>query len=155
MTPARTTDVRTRDLADGAVQHRWVQLDHADHPQALAREQVRHALAGRTTPSRIDNAVSVVSELVANAMEHTDAGPTRMTLDVYEDIVLMWVHDTARDTGSVQPRGVLADDPDDIPENGRGLVLVELLAAKWFVWPTAEGKAVVAAVNLSPGGAKW
>jgi hypothetical protein len=38
---------------------------------------------------------------------------------------------------------------EDLPENGRGLYLVNLLAATWFVWPTAQGKAVVAVIELN------
>jgi anti-sigma regulatory factor (Ser/Thr protein kinase) len=140
----------THELAGGLVHHRWVRLDDADHPQALAREQIRQALAGRASSEIVDDALTVVSELVANAIAHTSSGPLGMFLDVYEDVAVMWIYDGGNDLGSVILRAPQPVPCGDLPENGRGLYLVDLLAAKWFVWPTDEGKAVVAAVDLTP-----
>nr|WP_159059411.1 hypothetical protein [Streptomyces antibioticus] len=72
-------------------------------------------------------------------------------MDVYEDTVLLWVHDGDKDVGAVRP-SVCATVVDssvlDLPEDGRGLQLVAVLSDRWLVWPTAEGKAVVAEIGL-------
>ncbi|MEO3749572.1 ATP-binding protein [Streptomyces sp. B6B3] len=140
--------VRRRDLAGGLVHHRWVRLSDVSHPQALAREHVRQALAGRATRERIGDAVTVIGELTANAIEHTSDGPRGLVLDVYQDVIVMWIHDGGQDTGVVRARPPVTGSLDELPEDGRGLFLVGLLATKWFVWPTVEGKAVVAVMTL-------
>ncbi|MGP3948875.1 ATP-binding protein [Streptomyces sp. 7N604] len=138
----------THERGNGLVQHRWVNLSRYEEPQVLAREEVRQALRGRASDSRIDDAVLVASELVTNARQHTDSGPSCMNLDVYQDIAVMWIHDRGRDADTVRQRISAAGPCAEIPESGRGLYLVDVLATKWFVRPTAEGKAVVAVIEL-------
>ncbi|MGP3949608.1 ATP-binding protein [Streptomyces sp. 7N604] len=151
--PSATDNVTTHELGNGLVQHRWVDLSRYNEPQVLAREQVRQALSGRASGSRIDDAVLVVNELVTNARQHAGGGPSCMNLDVYEDIAVMWIHDCGKDAEAVRLRTSAADVCTELGESGRGLYLVEVLAAKWFVWPTVEGKAVVAVIELDAANA--
>jgi anti-sigma regulatory factor (Ser/Thr protein kinase) len=146
-----TENVTTHDLGNGLVQHRWVNLTRYEEPQSLAREQVRQALSGRTSESRIDDAAIVASELVTNALKHTASGPVCMNLDVYQDTAIMWVHDGDKDVDAVLMRTSATAPIRDLPESGRGLYLVDVLVTKWFVWPTTDGKAVVAVMELDDG----
>jgi anti-sigma regulatory factor (Ser/Thr protein kinase) len=141
-------NVTTHEFANGLVEHRWVNLSSDDKPQVLAREQVRLALSSRASGSRSDEAVLVADELVTNALQHTDSGPACLNLDVYQDIAVMWVHDGGNDADQVRVRTSGVGSCTELSETGRGLYLVDVLAAKWFVWPTADGKAVVAVIEL-------
>lgn len=129
------------------LQQCWVNLTTTERPQALAREQIRQALTDRTTPERLDDALTVVSELVANAVQHASTGPVCMSLDVYRDSAVIWVHDGDRDAAAVRVRNNAP--ARELAESGRGLCLVDLLASRWFVWPTATGKAVAAVIELN------
>ncbi|MDT3397619.1 ATP-binding protein [Streptomyces sp. B1866] len=151
MSRPTTERVTTHDFEDGRIQHRRVDLRGCDRPEALARQQVRQALADRASGPRIDDAVLVADELVANAVRHTVGGPGHMVLDVYRDMAVVWVHDGAKDAEAVRPPEQTAVSGDELPENGRGLRLVDVLAARWFVWPTASGKAVAAVIELDGG----
>lgn len=142
---AQAFTVHTHERHHDLVGRVWVKLNHVAHPQALARERVRRALAGRAAPERIDDALVVVSELVGNAIEHTDNGPLDVSLDLYPEVVVMWVHDEGPGFEPGPPRRA-----EDLTEHGRGLYLVDLLASRWFVSPTPRGKAVVAVVELEP-----
>jgi anti-sigma regulatory factor (Ser/Thr protein kinase) len=141
--------VTTDDLGDGLVQHHRLDLLSCDQPQALARSHVREALSGRTSASRIEDAIVVVCELVTNALQHTADGPVRMDLDVYEDTAIVCVYDGGRSAEVVRMIMSAADSESDLPEGGRGLYLVDVLTERWFVWPTERGKAVVAVMPLA------
>lgn len=144
----RSGNVTKHDLADGQVQHRRVNLYDVDEPLALTREQVREALGGRTAESRVDDAVLVAVELVTNALRHTTSGPARMDVDVYEDTVVLWVHDRSTDAAAVRATAHGDSSALELREHGRGLHLVDALATRWLVWPTPGGKAVVAEIGL-------
>ncbi|MER6010175.1 ATP-binding protein [Streptomyces bluensis] len=145
----RSGNVTQHDLAGGQVLHRQVNLYGVDEPLALVRKQVREVLGGRAADTQVDDAVLVAVELVTNALRHTSSGPARMDLDVYEDTAILWVHDGDTDAAAVRPRA--HGEPSsrvELQEGGRGLHLVDALATRWLVWPTAGGKAVVAEIGL-------
>ena len=144
----RSGNVTKHELADGNVQHRQVNLRDVDEPLVLTRAQVREALDGRASDARVDDAVLVAVELVTNALRHTSSGPDRMDLDVYEYIAVVWVHDGGKDADAVRPHVAEDTSPLAAEEDGRGLQIVECLATRWLVWPTAGGKAVVAEIRL-------
>ncbi|MEO3766213.1 ATP-binding protein [Streptomyces sp. B8F3] len=106
---------------------------------ALARSQVRKAVAGWGLVGVEERAVLVVSELVTNAVVHArvpgrEVGTRFVRLDCG---VRIEVHD-ASDTRPV-PRA-----PDD--NGGFGLHLVEQFADRWGVAERAIGKTVWAVV---------
>ncbi|WP_231626747.1 ATP-binding protein [Streptomyces apocyni] len=114
----------------------------------LARDRVRGALTGCVSPSCVDDAVLVVSELVGNALWHTGGGPDCLVLEAYRDVVVLWVHDGGGDVDTVRTRTDVGSTADLLAESGRGLLLVEALTARWYVQPTSLGKAVVAMLDL-------
>ncbi|MEV5374843.1 SpoIIE family protein phosphatase [Streptomyces nondiastaticus] len=103
---------------------------------AEARQQVRDLMHDWPDPDQTDSAVLMVSEMVTNVLVHTDG-----------DAVLI-----ARISGEPGERCVrvdVSDSSDELPHrrhpgemasSGRGLVLMELLAAAWGVDPRGEGK---------------
>jgi anti-sigma regulatory factor (Ser/Thr protein kinase) len=78
----------------------------------------------------------VLSELATNAIEHACAPPGRLIAVRFEmvaDRLRLEVHDASRSRPAVQP-AVGSDD-----ESGRGLWLVESLAAEWGCSPRTGG----------------
>jgi anti-sigma regulatory factor (Ser/Thr protein kinase) len=100
---------------------------------AVARAFARHAVAGGTTPLRVDDVTLVVSELVTNAVVH---GTGDVTLHV---------------VGNAD--GIRVEVGDDLPSEGelpveesretvRGLLLVSRIARHWGVRAEGAGKVV-------------
>ncbi|WP_328436556.1 ATP-binding protein [Streptomyces sp. NBC_00444] len=140
--------VTRHDFADERVHHRWVNLRNVEQPLMLIREQVRDALGKRAVGSRVDDMAVVAVELVTNALRHTRSGPIGMAMDIYEDTAVVWVHDGDEGIAAVRPSRPSDTSPLYLEEDGRGLHLVAALATRWLVWPTPEGKAVVAEIDL-------
>ncbi|MCF1599827.1 ATP-binding protein [Streptomyces muensis] len=100
-----------------------------------ARRALRDLLRHWGRPGRSDIAELLTSELVTNAIVHTDrdavltatVGPGGLRVEV-------------RDFVARRPRMRVPDADDGT--NGRGLVLVESLADAWGVQPHGVGKAV-------------
>ena len=88
----------------------------------------------------VDRAVLVASELVTNAVVHTQ-GPLRLRLESYKERLHVAVDDRS-------PRLLrLAVEPGDAQaEGGRGLLVVEQLASAWGWRPLPEGGKVIWAV---------
>ena len=99
----------------------------------LARELVRGALTGFETHV-VEIAELLVSELVTNAVAHARSAPV-MRIEVTGDVVRVAVQDSAPGPVEVQEVGQEA-------LGGRGLLLVDSLAASWGWTPTGEGKRV-------------
>ena len=111
---------------------------------AGARRDIALALNIWGLPRLMDVAQQIVSELVANAVEHTGTNTVGVSITrTGEECVRIVVTDASR----VRPNPV-APAPDD--EHGRGLLLVEMLAHAWGCEPVADGKRVWA--ELRAGG---
>ncbi len=102
---------------------------------AYARDQVR-VFACRVPPDTLDDAVLMVSELVTNAVQH---GEPAVTLDMSLSGDGLTV--SVSDQGSGAP---IRAFPSAERPRGRGLGLVDALAAKWGVMRSAgqDGKQV-------------
>ncbi|GAA4231136.1 anti-sigma regulatory factor (Ser/Thr protein kinase) [Streptosporangium album] len=118
---------------------RWTTLrllGHADFPATpysapVARQWVRHLLAGKVAEAALDDVMLLLSEVVTNAVVHSDsshspsgsvtvclaAGDGRLHIEVIDD----------GSAGSIP--FVRASDPDS--DGGRGLLLVDLIATDW------------------------
>ena len=108
----------------------------ARHARNLATE----ACVGWGLPELVGPASLVVSELVANAVEHAR---TMMTVTIARPS--RHVHIAVRDGVPREP--VLGQSPG-LAERGRGLMLVENVAAYWGWLPSRDGKVVWAALAV-------
>jgi anti-anti-sigma regulatory factor len=93
-----------------------------------------------------DAAQLVASELVTNAVVHANT-----TIDLTLRYVAPLLHIAVRDRADGVPR--LAGIIDESAESGRGLVLVDALAARWGSLIPHDGKVVWAVVRLHT--ARW
>jgi anti-sigma regulatory factor (Ser/Thr protein kinase) len=95
---------------------------------AVARHRVMELL-GEGHPAS-DDVVLLVSEVVTNSVVHSGSsggGRVAMTVAVGSEAVLVEVRDVGSGTSAPHVR----NDPE--AENGRGMFLVDLLAARWGV----------------------
>ncbi|MFJ4517440.1 ATP-binding protein [Streptomyces sp. NPDC088816] len=110
-----------------------------------ARKLVRTALAAWYLEELEDTAILVVSELVANAVKHTNSRVIRVVISrPSERFVRVGVVDRAR----VMPE--LINPDDDLPTGGRGLLLVDALAERWGTDLHRWGKQVWAELICEP-----
>lgn len=100
---------------------------------AYARGLLLAALNGHPADS-VDDALLMISELVTNAVRHT-----RTLLLV---LVTIENHTLRVDVTDDNPTLPVAPHPDLEAAGGRGLQIVDALATRWGVTPTATGKTV-------------
>lgn len=103
---------------------------------ALARTMVRGALARWDLPELAEAAELIVSELVANAVDHARGNHIRVT-------VVRTRADRVRI--AVVDRGTVRPEMRTVPpeaDRGRGLVLIDAMSHGWGVHPMAWGKRV-------------
>jgi anti-sigma regulatory factor (Ser/Thr protein kinase) len=109
-----------------------------------ARQLIRTALRAWGLDALGDDGALVVTELVANAAQHTHGHLIRVTVSrpapghVRIDVV---------DRSKVRPR---RGNADDLSESGRGLALVELLTVRWGTDLLPFGKRVWGVLNEEP-----
>jgi anti-sigma regulatory factor (Ser/Thr protein kinase) len=106
---------------------------------AAARRLLRTALDGNQSAA-IEDAVLMISELVTNAVRHT-----RHVL-----LVLVTIHHHTLRVGvsDDNPTMPVAPGPEHNATSGRGLGMVEALADRWGITPTADGKTVWFEINV-------
>ncbi|MGW4727721.1 ATP-binding protein [Streptomyces shenzhenensis] len=103
---------------------------------AQARRDITLVLETWGLPQLVDVAEQVVTELVANAVEHTHAATVGASITrTGKESARIVVTDTSRTRPTPD-----APSPDD--EHGRGLLLVEALAHDWGSEPVHGGKQV-------------
>jgi len=112
---------------------------------AMTRCLIRAALEHRELGTYADDTATIASELVTNAIQHATTGIADKI-----GVTLMRVWDG-------EAVAVVVTDPSPVPpvrrdataadEHGRGLRLVEALAAHWAWNPEDAGKAVYAIVT--------
>ncbi len=98
----------------------------------LARRLLVRGLSGQVPAPVVEDAALVVSELIANAVRHGAPLPgnsLRVGWDVRQDGLRLTVAD-----GGCGPQGGIPDVSLE-SEGGRGLFLVDALAASWGVQP--------------------
>lgn len=115
-------------------------VPHAPTSAALVRHQLIAELVARHAPGTlVDDAAVVVSELVGNAVRHGVALPGGGLIarwDLAPDGLRVEVVD-----GGPGPGGFRTTSSRDA-EGGRGLELVEALAARWGSTPARPGTVV-------------
>ncbi|GGO25642.1 hypothetical protein GCM10010116_51450 [Microbispora rosea subsp. aerata] len=117
---------------------------------SAAREWARGLLAGQVAAPVLDDVLLLLSEVVTNAVAHTDSG--RAT----DGRVVVWmvrtptaVHVEVVDGGSATSAPVMRV-PDAADDGGRGLWLVDLLAAAWGAHQDDAGGSVWFRVAAHP-----
>jgi anti-sigma regulatory factor (Ser/Thr protein kinase) len=122
-----------------------VAVRHHATSAALVRHSIADDLAGNAVArDSIDDVVLVASELVGNAVMHTDAECTddlNVSWEVEPAAVIVRVADLSADL----PR---QRDPDDAVTGGRGLAIVAAIASDWGVQRSSYGKQVWARVPV-------
>lgn len=102
---------------------------------AMARREVRSLLHDWKSHDRVDNAVLLATELIENVMVHTDApASVRATLTPHHKLYV-----EVTDSGDGMPHQL---SPSELAPSGRGLMLLNALAAQWGMRPEAQGKTV-------------
>lgn len=113
-----------------------------------AKDVLRGAVKGwGITGEGLDDVLTVAYELVVNAVRHSAPGRIEAVLRLAPDgaRVGIEVHDLTRRMPRM-PEGAFGDDRG---ESGRGLLMVDALAAHWGADATEDGKRVWAEVGLS------
>jgi anti-sigma regulatory factor (Ser/Thr protein kinase) len=106
-----------------------------EHSPAAARETVRAAVRAAGLDHLLDEALLLTTELVTNALVH---GGTEVDLRIEADGQVLRVEVADRGRGRINvPQSVSTEQ-----ESGRGLFLVDLLAAAWGTRHHAGGKIV-------------
>ncbi|WP_416980443.1 ATP-binding protein [Streptomyces sp. T028] len=120
-----------------------IALPHSAAAVPVARALVRTALAELEHGADSDTAELLTAELVANAVEHTDAGdaPIELVVELRPSGCQVEVHDhDPMPPGDLtRPSGA---EPDPWLEHGRGLLLIRALSSSCGHRPTDKGKAV-------------
>jgi anti-sigma regulatory factor (Ser/Thr protein kinase) len=131
------------EAADGTAEHSGAgrlrrRLGRADlRAVPEARQALRELLRHWGRPGRSEIAELLTSELVTNALIHTDDDAV-LTATVSPHALRVEVRDFTDRRPRPRPRVPDADDGT----HGRGLVLVQSLADEWGVSPHAVGKSV-------------
>ncbi len=137
--------------ADPSCLMRQVALPPQAESAGAARRAVRRTLAYWGLGEVTDDAMLLVSELVANAVCHArydhdgqGGGPGLvLSLTCAGSVLRIEVRDT--DPRPPQPRV-----PDSLDESGFGFVIVDTMASSWGVYQAEPGKAVWAELALRP-----
>ncbi|MDG5806314.1 SpoIIE family protein phosphatase [Streptomyces ossamyceticus] len=112
-------------------------------PQAVgqARRYTRRVLRAWGIRDEADAVLLVVSELVTNALVHTD-GRVRLDLTLLHDRLRVAVADTSPRT-PIKPTSIGWE-----ATGGRGILLVEAMASAWGTVPASGGKQVWAEIPI-------
>ena len=113
--------------------HHRTELPFTCEAPSTARSQFRR-FASTLSGTTLDDALVMVSELVTNAIQH---GMPEVALELWLRTDRITV--AVLDRGDVPPSLICAAPPGDHP-HGRGLLIVNALAARWGVRRT-EGEA--------------
>ncbi len=107
---------------------------------AEARRFIRNALIAWRIEHVTDQAITVATELIGNAVRHTHA-PQQLRLHYCHDRLVVDVSDH-------DPRTPRRMPPNPKAPGHRGLVIVEALAHRWGTRPTHDGKIVWAEIAV-------
>jgi anti-sigma regulatory factor (Ser/Thr protein kinase) len=103
---------------------------------AAAPGHARRAVAERfATHPRVDDLLVCVSEVVSNAVKHTQSA-AEMRVSQRGETVRVEV----LDADAHRPPAL--GEPDPLAPSGRGLRILDHLAARWGSHPAGDGKAV-------------
>jgi anti-sigma regulatory factor (Ser/Thr protein kinase) len=102
-----------------------------------ARRAVEQCVGTDVPPEFLDDAMLLTSELVNNAVTHTEGDSE---LRAYYDTLRGQLRVEVSDKSSRVPR--IRDDDSSTSVGGRGLRIVDTVAARWGTSPLPSGKSV-------------
>jgi anti-sigma regulatory factor (Ser/Thr protein kinase) len=114
-------------------------LEHALASPAQARSAVAQAVDDLHLEPLCDDLKLVVSELVTNAVRYAQP-PVELEIEADEDTVTVAVVDGSHGRPSLRR-------PPEDAEGGRGLLLIDLIAAESGVRPQVDGKTIWATLD--------
>jgi anti-sigma regulatory factor (Ser/Thr protein kinase) len=152
--PPTTTDALLRHGLGCLISEQVFSLDEVARPAHWARTVVRDSLGGLADGECVQDAMLVTDELVTNAVRHA-GGAVSLSLGIFEKGVTVAVADRALPpTSTSVMSAALLTSPDEgpaepcleeLPEGGRGLLLISELTTAWSVTHTRAAKIVTAA----------
>jgi anti-sigma regulatory factor (Ser/Thr protein kinase) len=99
------------------------------------------------SPATADDLETIVGELVANALEHSDSHTITVTCSLTPDTAAVSVTDQGR--GRTRVPFAESSRPKELEqESGRGLLITDALATQWGTRQTSSGLTVWAEVAL-------
>ena len=117
-----------------------IRLDPDGESVSAARDFVEECLARWELTDQADDIQLIVDELVTNAIRYS-RGPVTLAIGRRPNRVVIQVQDPSPESPEPEATDVFAD-------SGRGLLLVDNLAADWGTTPTPDGKRVWAEVPV-------
>ncbi|MFY1635434.1 ATP-binding protein [Solwaraspora sp. WMMB335] len=130
-----------------------VLVPHHARGARLARRQLTAMLAGRIDAGLLADVMTVVAELVGNAVRHARPLPDGMIRVTCQLVPLPAGSGTVRlrvtDGGSVLRPQQRRTTPESL--NGRGLGIVAVLCQRWGVADTGSGRSVWAELGAPQG----
>jgi PAS domain S-box-containing protein len=121
-----------------------VELQANPHAPAAARRAVTARLTQAGLADLVDTATLLVSEIVTNALRH-GGGPEEVIVEIDPASVSIGVRDSSPQPpqeDSAHGPGAVRVVGGGLAENGRGLLLVDMLADSWGWRPELAGKLV-------------
>ena len=117
-------------------------VDHGVHSPRAARAEAVRAVDDLQLAPLSDDLQLVVSELVTNAIRYADP-PVEVEIEAGVDAVTVAV-------GDGSPGRPFPQAPDTDAEGGRGLLMIDLLAADLGIRPQPPGKTIWASLPRPP-----
>jgi anti-sigma regulatory factor (Ser/Thr protein kinase) len=117
-----------------------IELRPAPRAPGVARAFVRHRMEELGFPELVDDAALIAVEMVTNAVREAPGGPIRLSLRLSAGRPVIEVRDCSPVFPVFQP-------PDFVSETGRGLHIVDALAAEIGWHRCGRGKIVWAALR--------
>ena len=130
---------------------RRVRLPVDQRSPAAARELVRAAVADAGLPHLLDEALLLTTEISTNGVVHAR---TELDLEIHADPtgLTVMVTDFRSGAPAIRMRAGTPHEAPDLAEHGRGLLLVDRIAASWGTTHQGEAKGVWFRLNGTPLG---
>jgi anti-sigma regulatory factor (Ser/Thr protein kinase) len=129
-----------------------VVVPHHGQGARMARHRLATELAGAVRPALLTDAVTVLAELVGNAIRHADplpGGVVRVAWRLRPTAESEVIEVRVTDGGAGTPPRIRTVGPDAL--DGRGLNIVAALADRWGVERDGLGQSVWAEVSIPAG----